>query len=46
MILPQVYVSLGDSYSSGEANAPFEKGTDVKPHFGAVPSMCHCSSDA
>jgi lysophospholipase L1-like esterase len=46
MILPQVYVSLGDSYSSGEANPPFDKGTDVKPHFGAVPNMCHRSSDA
>jgi lysophospholipase L1-like esterase len=40
MILPQVYVSLGDSYSSGEANPPFDKGTDVKSN------RCHRSSDA
>lgn len=32
--------SLGDSYSSGEGNPPFDKGTDVF-HFGRRLNGCH-----
>lgn len=37
------YVAMGDSYSSGEGNPPFEIGTDVG---GASENRCHRSSQA
>jgi hypothetical protein len=37
------YVALGDSYSSGEGNAPYMSGTDVG---GANPDRCHRSGSS
>jgi lysophospholipase L1-like esterase len=39
------YVALGDSFSSGEGNPPFIKGTDTNPIIGS-PNHCHRSSQA
>jgi hypothetical protein len=39
---PTSYVALGDSYSSGEGNAPYEAGTDDE----GIPDLCHRSSAA
>lgn len=36
------YVALGDSYSSGEGNPPFESGTDDE----GIPDLCHRSDTA
>jgi GDSL-like lipase/acylhydrolase family protein len=38
---PSVRLALGDSYSSGEANPPFDKGTDERGR-----NLCHRSSSA
>ena len=37
-----VYVALGDSYSSGEGNPPYEPGTDDE----GIPDLCHRSMTA
>ena len=37
------YVALGDSYSSGEGNPPYEAGTDTA---GETPDRCHRSAAA
>lgn len=37
------YVALGDSYSSGEGNPPYEDGTNTE---GEVPDRCHRSAAA
>lgn len=36
------YVALGDSYSSGEGNSPYEAGTDNE----GIPDVCHRSPKA
>jgi lysophospholipase L1-like esterase len=43
----RVYVALGDSFSSGEGDAPFEDGTDV-PYSGILAdyNLCHRSTTA
>jgi streptogramin lyase len=38
-----VYVALGDSYSSGEGNPPYELGTNTE---GETPDKCHRSAAA
>lgn len=40
---PAKYVAMGDSFSSGEGNSPFESGTDQS---GSSENRCHRSSDA
>ena len=43
-VSPQpTYVALGDSYSSGEGNPPFEEGTAIG---GETPDRCHRSATA
>jgi streptogramin lyase len=37
------YVALGDSYSSGEGNPPYEEGTNTE---GETPNTCHRSATA
>jgi len=39
---PGEYIALGDSYSSGEGNPPFEAGTDDE----GLPDLCHRSNAA
>ncbi|MBL7490359.1 VWA domain-containing protein [Frankia sp. AgB1.9] len=44
---PATYVALGDSYSSGEGNAPFDSGTDKNGGLGNnAPGSCHRSQVA
>jgi lysophospholipase L1-like esterase len=45
--LPTRYVASGDSYSSGEGNPPFIKGTDSNPSsFYGTKNLCHRSTAA
>jgi streptogramin lyase/lysophospholipase L1-like esterase len=39
---PGEYVALGDSYSAGEGNPPYEAGTDDE----GIPDLCHRSNAA
>jgi len=41
---PRNYVALGDSFSSGEGNLPFESGTDIGS--GSDKNICHRSASA
>jgi lysophospholipase L1-like esterase len=45
--LPTRYVAIGDSFSSGEGNPQFIKGTDTTSHFGlGTTDQCHRSAAA
>lgn len=45
--LPSRYVAIGDSFSSGEGNPPFIKGTNSTSHFGfGTTDQCHRSTAA